>query len=55
MLSVTGPAEPDAPGALQRLSPEVRHRVMQGTSHWMQMDKPDEFNRILDDFLRGVT
>ena len=27
---------------------------MAGTSHWMQLDKPDEFNRILDRFLEGI-
>ncbi|HEY8711737.1 MAG TPA: hypothetical protein VIM68_02635, partial [Thermoanaerobaculia bacterium] len=27
---------------------------MQGVSHWLMLDKPDDFNRILDDFLREV-
>jgi len=27
---------------------------MEGVSHWLMMDKPDEFNRILDEFLATV-
>jgi pimeloyl-ACP methyl ester carboxylesterase len=39
---------------LQNLMPEVPHRVMTGTSHWPHMDKPEEFNRLLDEFLAGI-
>jgi len=34
--------------------PEVPHKIVEGTSHWIQMDKPEEFNRILDEFLETV-
>ena len=44
----------DTPNDLHRLVPDLPHRVMSGTSHWFQMDKPDEFNRILDEFLADV-
>ncbi|MGZ8438153.1 MAG: alpha/beta fold hydrolase [Candidatus Limnocylindrales bacterium] len=27
---------------------------MDGTSHWMQLDKPEGFNRILDRFLERI-
>jgi pimeloyl-ACP methyl ester carboxylesterase len=27
------------------------HLTVTGTGHWIQLDRPDEFNRILDDFL----
>lgn len=41
----------DSPGALHNLAPEIPRQVMTGTSHWPQLDKPEEFNRILDEFL----
>jgi pimeloyl-ACP methyl ester carboxylesterase len=44
----------DAPGSLHRLMPAIPHSVVAGTSHWPQLDKPDEFNRLLDDFLSGM-
>jgi pimeloyl-ACP methyl ester carboxylesterase len=28
--------------------------VIAGTSHWIMMDKPDEFDAAMDDFLAGV-
>ena len=45
---------PLTPNDIQRLAPDVAHEEMRGTSHWMQLDKPDEFNRILDRFLVGI-
>jgi hypothetical protein len=27
---------------------------LESVGHWLQMDKPEEFNRILDDFLTSV-
>jgi pimeloyl-ACP methyl ester carboxylesterase len=44
----------DSPSALHRQLPDVPHRLIGGTSHWLQMDKPVEFNRILDDFVALV-
>lgn len=34
--------------------PQIRAVTMEGVSHWLMLDKPDEFNRILDGFLREV-
>jgi pimeloyl-ACP methyl ester carboxylesterase len=34
--------------------PDLPHKVVTGTSHWLHMDKPEEFNRILDEFLEEV-
>jgi pimeloyl-ACP methyl ester carboxylesterase len=45
------PAQADTPNDLHRLRPDVPHQTIAGTSHWVQMDKPEEFDRILDDFL----
>jgi pimeloyl-ACP methyl ester carboxylesterase len=44
----------DAPGALHALAPRIPRKVITGTSHWPHLDKPDEFNRILDSFLATV-
>ena len=31
---------------------DLRHVQIKDTSHWPQMDKPEEFNRVLDEFLK---
>jgi pimeloyl-ACP methyl ester carboxylesterase len=41
----------DQPFSLHRLGRGFPHRVVQGTGHWIQLDQPDEFNAILDEFL----
>lgn len=41
----------EGPGALHTLAPNVPREVVVETSHWVQLDKPEEFNRILDHFL----
>jgi pimeloyl-ACP methyl ester carboxylesterase len=42
----------EGPGALHTLAPNVPRVVVSGTSHWVQLDKPGEFNRMLDEFLK---
>lgn len=49
-LTVITPAN-DAPFSLHNLGAELAHMTVTGTGHWLQMDKPEEFNRILDEFL----
>jgi pimeloyl-ACP methyl ester carboxylesterase len=44
----------DAPFGLHNLSADLPHTIFTGTGHWLQMDKPDEFNRILDEFLAHI-
>jgi len=44
----------DSPYALHKLVPGLPHKVVTGTSHWLHMDKPEEFNRILDEFLATI-
>lgn len=34
--------------------PAIPAKGMQGVSHWLMMDKPDEFNALLDQFLATV-
>lgn len=41
----------ESPTALHRLRPALPRRVITGTSHWAQMDRPEDFNEILDEFL----
>ena len=41
----------NTPHDLQNLRPDIPYKLVIGTSHWIQMDKPEEFNRILDTFL----
>jgi len=45
----------EGPSSLHTQAPEIPERVIGGTSHWSQMDKPDEFNRILADFLANAS
>jgi pimeloyl-ACP methyl ester carboxylesterase len=44
----------DTPDDIHRLLPDVQHVMIDGTSHWIQLDKPEAFNRIVDRFLEGV-
>lgn len=41
----------ESPAALHRQLPAIPHLTVPGTSHWVQLDKPETFNRLLDDFL----
>jgi pimeloyl-ACP methyl ester carboxylesterase len=52
-LSVVRPAN-DAPLSLHNAVPNVSHTTVNGVGHWIQLDKPAEFNSILDDFLKQV-
>jgi len=44
----------DAPLSLHNAVPGIAHTVIEGTGHWIQLDKPVEFNQALDIFLRGL-
>lgn len=50
VLSVVTPQN-DQAFSLHRLGKGFPHRVVMGTGHWIQLDKPDEFNQIMDEFL----
>jgi pimeloyl-ACP methyl ester carboxylesterase len=49
-LSIVTPHN-DMPFSLHRLGKGFPHRVVEDTGHWIQLDKPEEFNRLLDEFL----
>jgi len=42
----------DTPISLHNLLPELPHDRISGTGHWLQLDRPREFNRKLDDFIK---
>ncbi len=41
----------DWPYSMHKIGAGLPHRVIEGTGHWLQIDRPAEFNRILDQFL----
>jgi len=41
----------DAPFSLHNLVSDLPFIKISGTGHWLQMDRPEEFNRIMDQFL----
>jgi pimeloyl-ACP methyl ester carboxylesterase len=45
----------ESPASLHVQFPDIPVRKMSGTGHWLMMDKPDEFNRLLDEFLATGT
>jgi pimeloyl-ACP methyl ester carboxylesterase len=49
-LAVITPAN-DFPYSMHRLGAGLPHRVIAGTGHWLQLERPEEFNRILERFL----
>ena len=44
----------DSPYDLHKQLPDTPDEHVDGTSHWVQMDKPEAFDRILDAFLARV-
>ncbi len=53
MLAIVTP-ENQVPNSLHKLVPNLPAKVSPGTSHWVMMDRPDEFNAALDAFLAKV-
>ena len=49
-LAVVTPTN-DYPFSLHRLGRGMPHEVVEGTGHWIQLDRPEEIERILDRFL----
>jgi pimeloyl-ACP methyl ester carboxylesterase len=45
----------EGPQSLHTQAPEIPRKVITDTSHWPHMDKPDEFNHILDEFLANAS
>ncbi len=51
---IISPGAETQPTALFRSFPKIPHKVVPGTSHWIHLDKPADFNAILDAFLLKV-
>jgi glutathione S-transferase len=41
----------DTPRSVHRLRAGIPHRVVPGTGHWVQLERPDDVDRALDEFL----
>ncbi|WAZ25581.1 alpha/beta hydrolase [Streptomyces cinnabarinus] len=58
LLALNGTLEPaellDAAERLARTVPDGRTETIEGVGHYLNLEKPEEFNRILLDFLRSV-
>lgn len=54
MLSVVTPIN-DEPFSLHNLGTGLPHATFAGTGHWLHMDKPEEFDRLLDGFLARIS
>ena len=39
------------PVSLHNLLPDLPVRLVSGTSHWLMMDRPDDLDRLLVEFL----
>lgn len=52
-LSVVTPFN-DLPQSLHRVIPDLPRVQITGTSHWLQMDRPEEFNERLARFLTDI-
>ncbi len=44
----------ETPFSVHNLVSDLPHKMITGTGHWLQLDKPEEFNQILDQFLSSV-
>jgi pimeloyl-ACP methyl ester carboxylesterase len=53
MLAINTP-ENNEPYSLHKLQPAIKVVVIEGTSHWIMMDKPAEFNAAIEEFLKGL-
>jgi pimeloyl-ACP methyl ester carboxylesterase len=53
-LSIVTPYN-DGPFSLHRLGNEFPHRIVEGTGHWIQLDRPGVFNALLDEFVSSVS
>ncbi|MEI9808902.1 MAG: alpha/beta hydrolase [Bacteroidota bacterium] len=52
-LIISGATE-DETNSLHIFFPGIPYKKIEGTSHWIQLDKPAEFNKVLDEFLSKV-
>ncbi len=53
-LIISSELESKQPDALAKQAPTVTNKTIMGTSHWIHMDKPQEFYTVLEEFLKKV-
>jgi pimeloyl-ACP methyl ester carboxylesterase len=53
-LVIFASSDAKRPQSLVNQAKDIPNATIDGTSHWAQMDKPEEFNKILDEFLKGI-
>jgi len=44
----------ETPLSVHKLVSKLPHKLITGTGHWLQLDKPDEYNQIMDEFITSV-
>jgi len=44
----------ETPFSVHNLVSDLPHKKITGTGHWLQLDKPEEFNRIMDVFFTSI-
>lgn len=44
----------NSPYSLHKIIPSLPHRGLDKVSHWIMLDDPEAFNRLMDDFLAGI-
>jgi pimeloyl-ACP methyl ester carboxylesterase len=54
ILIISTSREKAQPNSLMNQMPKLPNRVFEQTSHWIQMDKPQEFNKALEEFVKNV-
>ncbi|MEM7343153.1 MAG: alpha/beta hydrolase [Chloroflexota bacterium] len=52
-LSIITPLN-ETPFSVHNLIADLQYTMIAGTGHWLQLDKPEEFNGILDKFLASI-
>jgi pimeloyl-ACP methyl ester carboxylesterase len=43
------------PGSLIQLRPDWPAEIVEETGHWLHLDRPDQFQKVLDEFLASLT
>lgn len=54
VVSIVSPMN-NMPESLHNLRDDFEAHLLPGTSHWLMMDRPESFNRVLDEFLAGIS
>ncbi len=49
--SVITPAN-DTPFGLHNLGADLPYETLEGTGHWLHLDKPEAFNQVMNDFIK---